>query len=109
MALQGLYIKQGETQDLEFKYTPLQISPGEYTLHIWCDVDLFTDSLVEIYTSDNVIKVESTPTAVENIENDKSSSEMYYDLSGRKLSPADVRRQPIIVKKAKNIKKVLKK
>ena len=108
VALQGLYIKQGETQDLEFKYTPLQISPGEYTLHIWCDVDLFTDSLVEIYTSDNVIKVESTPTAVENIENDKSSSEMYYDLSGRKLSPADVRRQPIIMKKANKTRKVLR-
>lgn len=109
VAIQGLYLKAGETQYLDYKYTPLQISPGEYTLHVLCDMDLFTDSLVEVYTSDDIITVEPTPTAVGNIQSNESSLGMYYDLSGRKLSPADIRRQPIIVKKANKTRKVLRK
>lgn len=108
VAIQGLYLKGGETLDLNYNYTPLQIAPGKYNLHVLCDLDLFTDSLVEVYTSNDVITVKEPTTSISKQIIDDRQPTKYYNLSGREVSPADVRKHPIIVKKANKTRKVLR-
>lgn len=45
---QGFYLNAGETITREFSRTPLEIGPGTYTLQIFTDIDIFTDSFIDI-------------------------------------------------------------
>lgn len=71
---QGFYLDSGETINREFTNTPLEIGPGIYTLQIFTDIDLFTDSFINIgnYVERRVVVLPYVaPSEIRSVKSDR--------------------------------------
>ena len=97
-----------ETQQLDFKMTSLDGVPvGKYYFSIFSDIDLFTDSINLVY-ADTTHVVTVLPSNYLNITdihaNDSSLSASHsplYDLSGRRISEAQLPKGIYIIDRKK--------
>ena len=112
---EGLSIAGGETQQLDFKMTSLDGVPvGKYYFSIFSDIDLFTDSINQVYTDTThvVTVLPSNYLDITDIHaNDSSlsaSPSPLYDLSGRRISEATLPKGTVIVKDRKKFLTPLK-
>lgn len=90
-SMQGMYINPGETISRSFFQTPLRNVPvGNYSLNVFADMDLFTDSVVTLGNfKERVISV--VPTNIDEIATNADTantpvSESLHDINGRRAT-----------------------
>jgi hypothetical protein len=89
----GLYIQPGQTETLDYQYSPIRNRADQMHLRAFYDIDLFTDSIVMLPVEKDVTIVSETVgiTSVDaNRTNGNTPSTTIqgqtYDLDGRRIS-----------------------
>ena len=89
----GLYLQPGQTETLDYQYSPIRNRADQMHLRAFYDIDLFTDSIVMLPVEKDVTIVSETVgiTSVEaNRTNGNTPSTTLqgqtYDLDGRRIS-----------------------
>lgn len=110
---EGLSIGAGASLQRDFSQTRLyRVGPGTYTLRIYADIDLFSDSVRIIYddTTHPIIVLRDNPqTSIHSPATDDATIRR-YTIDGRQIPPhmpSPSRHQPIIVSDRNGTRKVV--
>lgn len=98
----GLYLEPGQTETLDFLYSPIRNRADTMHVCAFYDVDLFTDSIVMLPLEKDVIIVDKT-TGIDGIHADKATAtsannhSAAFDLAGRRIRPTSALPNQIII------------
>ncbi len=87
----GLYLQPGQTETLDYQYSPIRNRADQMHLRAFYDIDLFTDSIVMLPVEKDVTIVSET-TGMADINSTQTdthtstATRQAYDLAGRKIS-----------------------